>query len=178
MDQNLKERFIARTCQLILIEGQFDMRTFTGYKVPDAEEREDQMAMYGHCPAEIEINHPKCGTACCIAGNMALAAFDVGLVTSLPTCGDVSMKMQLLWGKLDLEGVPDFYSNVPSLIGDDDTSYEYLAPVDVENVTPEVAVAQFLTGEPISYLATDSQLVNENCAKARELIQKHFGDLK
>ena len=53
-----KKKFLALTCKLVLTEGQFNMETYTGF------------AKDGYT----ELDQPQCGTACCLGGNMMLAA--------------------------------------------------------------------------------------------------------
>lgn len=59
MKEETRKRLMALTCKLILTEGQFDMDTYTGF-VPGTYKID-------------EYERPKCGTACCIGGNLELA---------------------------------------------------------------------------------------------------------
>lgn len=145
-----KLRIVARTCQLIFKEKQWDMRYFANNGSGTAR--------------------PHCGSPCCIAGNLTIAAVESGeeapwapensyINGALFEAGASKLRVQL-----GLPGVADFCGTE---MNDDgycfDGEWEN-GEVDeygdaefggLENVPPEVGVAQFLSGLTLFDLMND-----------------------
>ena len=145
-----KLRIIARTCQLMLTEGQWEMRYFANNGSGTAR--------------------PRCGSACCIAGNMTIAAIELGedapwapenSFVNGPLFETGASKLRTLLG---LPGVSDFCGTELNDDGlsfdahwengevDDEGDPEYGG---LENVPAQVGVAQFLSGLTLYELMHD-----------------------
>jgi hypothetical protein len=164
MTPEKREKLIARTCQLILTEGQFDMSTFTG-------------RVGAHCDRKAP---PKCGTACCIAGNLDIARRNLRVkvcTLGLSAADQVKAAGHELWCVLHPGTNPEFYAESiqRALHAAAANGYCSLAVSQALGaVTPQMAAAHVVTGLPLETLRQDPALVKAAIRQARRLIRKHF----
>ena len=141
-----QQRVKARTCQLILTEGQFDMSTWTGAQKDNPDE-----------PRE----HPACGTACCIAGNMIIAAREERVCPKARpwwhSAGRVEYLADEIWKSIGPAGTDLDSVAIGMMLGD---------------ITPQMAVAHVMTGTPLRQLAADPAAVRAGVRAARRLIRE------
>ena len=140
LTEDQKKELMARTCELIFTEGQFDMEVFIGDNG----------------------RYPKCGTACCIGGNLDIAGREMRVELSLKAKPFVEDRADALWAELHPGTRGDWYADVGGI-------------VDYDDVTPNMAVAHVITALPLGALAEDPAAVRAACRKARQMIRELRG---
>lgn len=145
--KRLRDRLMARTCELILTEGQFNMTTFNGRTKPDR---------HGD---NVERTHPRCGTACCIAGNLDIALREAGIKIRIPRESPAErseFRAEKAWKEWLHDNGTDFMAVGLSFC----------------DVTPVLAVANVMTGRKLHDLSLDPAAVDKAVRAARRLIKK------
>ena len=135
---SLSQRLRARVCQLVLTEGQLDMTTWAGYVYSPNFDK--------HLERSVA---PSCGTACCCAGNVVIAARELGVISEGRWRAEPVRDLAWSIWQDYLEGKPNFFHT---------------------NVTREMVAIHVHTGLPYSVI----ELMTEQESEAAQMAVNKF----